>query len=68
MSLCRLIDQSALKKLNAVFLQFRTKYLTHTLWPDVTTWPSQVEVLQQIIKAHHLDHVDFPTLLTEDNV
>ena len=31
---------SVLKKLNAILLQFRTKYLNRTLWPNETEWSS----------------------------
>jgi len=29
---------SALKRLNHILLQFRTKYLSHSLWPDASKW------------------------------
>ncbi len=59
---------SALKQLNSVLLQFRTKYLSRDIWPDVTTWVTQMNAIQQICKEHQIDPIDLPSALCANNV
>ncbi len=59
---------TALKKLNNILLQFKTKYLSCSLWPDDKQWIMIKATLQIFISEHRLDSVDFPSLLQLDNV
>jgi len=59
---------TSLKKLNVILLAFRIKFLTRQLWPDLTRWAEQLVTIQQVIVQHKIDPVDFPQVLTTDNV
>ena len=43
---------SALKQLNNILLKFQTKFISRSLWPDVSTWTSSVAMIQQISIDH----------------
>ena len=59
---------TALKKMNHLLLKFCTKLISQSIWPDEHEWAQLSEMVQQIIKEHHLESVVLPTIITMNNV
>ena len=51
-----------------ILLQFCTKIIAQSLWPDAIKWPSHMDTILQIVQEHQLDPIPLPTLLTAHNV
>jgi len=54
--------------MNTILLQFRTKYLSYSLWPDRKNWSLHKATILLIIAEQYIDPVDFPPLLNQDNI
>jgi len=65
----QLVDSyTAIKTLNAILLQFRSKLIDQQIWPKGATWAQQQEQIRTIITAQKLDPIDLPDLLCTSNI
>jgi len=54
--------------MNHILLQFRTKFLSRSLWPDAHKWANTQDLLKKIMSENQIELVDFPTVITDENV
>ena len=54
--------------MNNILLKFRTKLITRSLWPDELEWGLIKDTVRLIIDEHHIDPVEFPDIITKDNI
>ncbi len=59
---------TALKQLNRILLQFRTKFITRSLWSNAQKWAIIKDSIQRIISEHQIEPADFPPILSHENV
>ena len=65
----QLVDSyTAIKVLNAILLQFRSKFITRQIWPKGATWAQQQDQIRHIITTQRLDPIDLPDTLCPSNI